>query len=114
MDGEAKPPLLTDSTRFQRAIFERPEYLTFYHMNGSQLVFGASIDTVAHTLALTTFGRTKATYPMTYQRPAADRLIIDGTLLKHTLHLELTRRDPESFLVENHGFHFVSEFPFNR
>ncbi len=114
MDGEAKLPLLTDSTRFQRAIFERPEYLTFYHMNGSQLVFGASIDTVAHTLALTTFGRTKATYPMTYERPAADRLIIDGTLLKHTLHLELTRRDPESFLVENRGFHFVSEFPFNR
>jgi hypothetical protein len=32
----------------------------------------------------------------------------------HTVHIELSYRDPDSFLQRSRGFHFISEVPFNR
>ena len=50
VDGQSRPPLVTDTTRWRRAIFQRPTGVTFQRPNDTFEGFGAVIDTVAKTL----------------------------------------------------------------
>jgi hypothetical protein len=114
VDGEVRPPLATDSTRWRYAIFQRPTGMTFQRPNDNFKSYGATIDTVAKTLTLATGDSGKTKFQLTYQRPTKERLIVDGPMDGHAIHLELAFRDPDSFLQRSRGFHWISEMPFNR
>jgi len=114
VDGQVRPPLATDTTRWRRAIFQRPVAMSFQRPTDTFKGYGTKIDTIAKTLTLTTFDSTPSKFPFTYQRPAKDRLILDGTMEGHAVHMELAYRDPDSFLQRSRGFHWISEMPFNR
>lgn len=47
-----------------------------------------------------------------YDRPTPNRLVLGGHLGKARVELTLVRRPPP--LRRSRGFHWVSEFPFNR
>jgi hypothetical protein len=114
VDGQPRPPLVTDTTSLRRAIFQRPTGVSFQRPNDTFQGYGAVIDTVAKSLTLTAGDSTKPKSRLTYQRPTKERLIVDGTMDGHTVHIELSYRDPDSFLQRSRGFHFISEVPFNR
>lgn len=114
VDGEVRPPLLTDSTRWRRLIFQSPTGARFQRPNDNTKSYDAVFDTSARTLTLTTTDSAKAKSPLSYQRPSHERLLIDGTLDGHAVHLELAFRDPDSFLQRSRGFRWISEVPFNR
>lgn len=114
VDGQPRPPLVTDTTSLRRAIFQRPTAVTFQHPDDTFQGYGAVIDTVAKSLTLTAGDSTKPKSLLTYQRPTKDRLLVDGTMDGHTVHIEFSYRDPDSFLQRSRGFHFISEVPFNR
>lgn len=114
IDGLLHPPLLSDTTRWRRVIFQSPGGATFQRMSDAFDRYLAGIDTTAKTLTLTPPDPVKTKSVLSYQRPAKDRLIVDGSLNGHTIHMELAFRDPNSFLVRSRGFNWVQEFPFNR
>ncbi|HKE85326.1 MAG TPA: hypothetical protein VKB50_16300 [Vicinamibacterales bacterium] len=113
IDGEVRPPLLTDRDRWRRVIFQAPTAVTFQRMDDSFERYGVTIDTSARTLAVTSIGP-KAVSTLAFERPSPERLIVKGPLNGRTVHLELTLRDLNSFLLESRGFHLVQEVPFNR
>lgn len=49
-----------------------------------------------------------------FRKPAHDRLILDGEMDQHKLHLDLRLIDGRKFLLVSRGFHWVQENPFNR
>jgi hypothetical protein len=49
-----------------------------------------------------------------FERPAPDRLILDGAMDSHKTRLQLKLVDRNSFLLVSRGFHWISEVPFNR
>lgn len=126
IDGVERPPLLTDSTRWRRVLFDAPGWMQMQRMNDAASTFIPTIDTVGHTIAIkrgvaitASAGRvrpdsTERAEIFTYSRPERTHLVIDGPLDGHVLHLELTDRDPSSFLLRSRGFHWVQERPFNR
>jgi hypothetical protein len=114
VDGVVRPPLHTDSTRWRRAIFQSPGAMRFQRLDDRFLSYRATIDTTKKTLLLAPFDSTKAKSPLTYDRPSHERLLIDGTLEGHHVHMELAYVDPDSFLQRSRGFHFVNDVPFNR
>jgi hypothetical protein len=114
VDGEVRPPLLTDSTRWRRVVIQNARALRFQRMNDTFGSYGATIDSIHQTVLLTSLDSTKTKSSLTYQRPTNERLLIDGTLDGHPVHMELTFVDPDSFQQRSRGFHLVSEFPFNR
>jgi len=57
-------------------------------------------------------GKTSST--LTYRRATADRLVMEGTIGKQLVHMELRQVDLNSFLLNTRGFHWVQEVPFNR
>ena len=115
-DGQDSPALVSDTARWRRVVFQRPTGVTFQRMNDSFLVLGAAVDTDTKSIVVTQFDsaqkQTKST--LTYDRPSKDRLVLDGMLDKHTVHMELSYRDPDSFLIHSRGFNWVQEYPFNK
>lgn len=120
--GMAKAPLLSDSTRWRRVIFQRRDAATFQRMDDSFRRYVAAIDGTAgsltlspvDTLTMETVDSTAPKTTLTYRRVDRTHLRIDGTMEAQDIHLALTFRDPDSFLERRRGFHWVSELPFNR
>jgi uncharacterized membrane protein YphA (DoxX/SURF4 family) len=115
IDGVEHPPLLTDPARWRRALFQTARGMSVQRMNDSLSPMLVTIDTTAHTMLVSSLpDTTKRTQTLTYARPEHERLVLDGALDGHVLHVELSYRDPAKFLLRTRGFSWVQERPFNR
>jgi len=114
IDGQLRSPLLNDYDRWRRAIFDFPESMTFQRMDDSFAGYGASINTNDKTIALTKRSDKDWKGNLTFQRLAPDRLILDGNMDNHKIHMQLQLVDQSKFMLVSRGFHWVQEYPFNR
>jgi hypothetical protein len=114
IDEQLRPPLLTDSTRWRRAIFDYPNRMAFQRTDDTFAPYGASVNLPERTLALTKSGDKNWRASFTFQRPAGDQLILDGRMDNHQVHMELQLTDRNSFLLVSRGFHWIQEAPFGR
>jgi uncharacterized membrane protein YphA (DoxX/SURF4 family) len=114
IDEQLRPPLLTDSTRWRRAIFDYPGRMAFQRLDDSFAPYGDSINLQKRTLALTKKDDKNWKASFTFDRPAEDRLILDGRMDNHQVHMELQLTDRNSFLLVSRGFHWVQEAPLGR
>jgi hypothetical protein len=110
IDEQLRPPLLTDSARWRRAIFDYPDRMAFQRLDDSFVPYGASVNLPEKTLALTKSDDKNWTANFTYQRPAEDQLILDGRMDNHQVHMELQLTDRKKFLLVSRGFHWIQEF----
>jgi hypothetical protein len=109
IDGQPRPPLLTDSTRWRRAIFDYPDRMAFQRIDESFVPYDASVNLPGRTLALTKSDDKNWTANFTFQRPAEDQLILDGRMDNQQVHMELQLTDRNKFLLVSRGFHWVQE-----
>jgi hypothetical protein len=114
IDEQPRPPLLTDSARWRRAIFDYPDRMAFQRMDDSFAPYGASVNLSERTLALTKSDDKNWTASFTFQRPAGDQLILDGRMDNHQVHMELQLTDRNKFLLVSRGFHWTMEAPVGR
>jgi hypothetical protein len=115
IDEQPRPPLLTDSTRWRRAIFDvYPDGMAFQRIDDSFAPYGFSVNLPARTLALTKKDDKNWTANFTFQQPAGDRLILDGQMDNHQVHMELQLMDRNSFRLVSRGFHWTQTSPFGR
>jgi hypothetical protein len=110
IDEQPRPPLLTDSTRWRRAIFDYTDRMVVQSTAESFVPYGASVNLPDRTLALTKNDDKNWTASFTFQRPAGDQLILDGRMDNHQVHMELQLTDRNSFLLVSRGFHWIQEF----
>jgi hypothetical protein len=109
IDEQPRPPLLTDSTRWRRAIFDFPDRMAFQRTDDSFAPYGASVNLPERTLALTKSNDKNWTASFTFQRPAGDQLILDGRMDNHEVHMELQLTDRNKFPLVGRGFHLIQE-----
>jgi hypothetical protein len=114
VDGQLRPPLLTDSTRWRRVVFDFPQYATAQDMDDSFHIYLVSIDRKARTLALSKFQDNNVNAKFSFTQPSPTELIIDGVMDGHKVHAQLELFDRSKFLLVSRGFHWISEHPFNR
>src|SRR5229473_2124805 len=110
IDEQLRPPLLTDSARWRRAIFDYPNRMAFQRTDSTFANYGASVNLPERTLALTKSDDKNWTASFTFRQPAGDQLILDGRMDNHQVHMELQSTDRNSFLLVSRGFHWVQEF----
>jgi uncharacterized membrane protein YphA (DoxX/SURF4 family) len=77
--------------------------------DGSFLRFRAQLSEEKSTVTLTLSG-TKEEVVLTYERPDAEHVVLKN----EELEVRLTRADPSAFPLLQRGFHWVTEYPFNR
>jgi uncharacterized membrane protein YphA (DoxX/SURF4 family) len=112
IDGVERPPLITDPERWRRVVVQNAANIVFWQMNDTTTPYGANVDTAAKTIALQVGGTAAGT--LSYTQDATDRLVFDGHVKNHALHMETHRVDHTKFLLISRGFHWVQEFPVNR
>jgi hypothetical protein len=114
VDSQPSPALVTDSTRWRRVLFDKPGVAYIQTMNDSLLPFREVLDTNAHRLTLTSMTAPPVTASFTYMQVSPTQLVFDGDLHGHAAHLDLVRRDPNTYLLRSRGFNWIQEFPFNK
>jgi len=114
IDGRARPPLVTDETRWRRAVFSRPQVLSIQLMNGSRQRYTLRLDTGAKKLALSNRDDPGKKSRLSYRQPDPRLLVMEGSFEGHQLRARLRRVDAPDFRLVNRGFHWINEYPYNR
>ena len=114
VDGVERSPLLTDYGRFRHAIFDPADRLSLQRMDDSLARYKAAINSQDKTLTLTKPDDQNWKGEFTFERPVENRLVLDGKMDGHRVHMELQLVDRGQFLLVNRGFHWVQEYPLNR
>jgi hypothetical protein len=114
VDGEARPPLVTDTTRWRRVIFDGPEVLAVQLMGDSRRRYRLELNADEHTLALSKRDDPAWKSTLTFGEPEPGALVLEGTFEGRAVRAKLRRSDPSEFLLVSRGFHWINEYPFNR
>ena len=116
VDGQEHPPLLTDATRWRRAMFMylSPQLMYSQGMDDTFTQYIANLDMAKHTLGLTKRGAKDWKADFTFTQPAAGQLLLNGDMDGHNIQAELELFDHTKLLLITRGFHWVQEYPFNR
>ena len=108
VDGQLRSPLLNDyDRRWRRVIFDSPTGVVFQRTDDSFAHYGATVDLNSRSLTMTKGGSKSWTARFTVERPAQDRLILDGDMDNHKIHVQLTLVEFDSFRLLNSGFRWI-------
>jgi hypothetical protein len=114
VDGQAGPPPGAEALQWRRVVFDYPTVLAIQLTSESRRRYWLALDAAKKTLALTKRDDPAWKSALSYQQPAPGRLMLEGTFEGHKVQASLHRVEESKFLLLNRGFHWVSEFPFNR
>jgi hypothetical protein len=112
-DGQLRPPLLSETTRWRRIIVDFPERLTVQYVDAPQERFFLKQDT-GKSFILNRRGDPNWKTELAYQEIGPDALELSGQLDGHQVRAKLRREDESKFLLTSGGFHWINEYPNNR
>ncbi|MFE3443881.1 DoxX family protein [Nocardia sp. NPDC059180] len=118
--GQELPPLLTapnpfadpTSARLRRIVFDTVDGIHLQGMDDRLTPVPAAVDPEQRTITL--FSDPAAKWRLgsfTYEQPAPDRLILDGTLGIRKVHMVLESIPLERFALVERGFHWTQQSP---
>ncbi|HEX4965671.1 MAG TPA: hypothetical protein VF173_32975 [Thermoanaerobaculia bacterium] len=112
IDGQARPPLVTDRERWRRVIFHDPGTMAVQLMSDSRVRYVLNLDKGVMTLGKHDDAQWKTTF--SYTQPTPELLTLEGTLDGRKIRVRLHLEKPPKFLLTTRGFHWINERPFNR
>lgn len=110
--GDTLAPLLTDTTRWRRILFDYPGRSSIGLMDAGYLRYQTEIDTLEQTITFTGSDTTNQ-HIFTYQQTDST-LFMDGIWRNDTISILFQTYPIEKFGLLNRGFHWVNEVPYNR
>jgi hypothetical protein len=114
LKGKTLPPLTTDSTRWKQMIITYTGYARVKKMNDSTTNFTTVFDQKKKELVLKSTSKDSLKYVLNYRVIGKDKLVISGLSDKDSISVSFKRKDLKDFRLINRGFHWVSEYPYNR
>lgn len=102
-------PLVTDYDRWRRVIIQRAEGITFQRMDDTFLTYATRTSEDLKTITLTSGPGT-----LNLERPAEDRLILEGEVAGRKVRMETRKNDLSAFRLLQSEFRWMQETPFNR
>lgn len=118
-NGELRPPLLGDASRWRSMTVNRRPALAVQWMNDKVTRFRMVDDPAKKTLTLSpsndtpSGGETNEKFVLTYDRPDPEHLTLQGSFYKDTLEIRLRKVDESRFVLVSRGFHWINEYPFH-
>lgn len=108
--GDSVPPLTTDSTRWKEMILEYKQTALVRTMTGKERWMRADVDEKQHRLRLQEGDDSLHAKLFYYEVPKPGAFVLRNDSMQVTF----TRLDEKDFNLTNRGFHWISEYPFNR
>jgi hypothetical protein len=116
INGVERAPLVTDYDRWRRVVIQTSTSMNFWRMDDTTFGRSAQYDMEKKTITLKE-GQGEAAKTVgafAFERPAPDRLILDGELSGKKYRMETHLFPRENFLLVSRGFSWIQELPFNR
>ncbi|MFL6194973.1 MAG: hypothetical protein ACJ75H_12430, partial [Thermoanaerobaculia bacterium] len=115
-DGKLLPPLLTDTVRWRRVLFEFPGMLAVQPMDldTKGKYYKLEVDEKAGRMTLTQRKDETWKSVLAVRKAGTDLLFLEGNFDGKPLRARLRRQDHKKFLLTSRGFHWINERPFNR
>lgn len=110
IDGQVRPPLLTDYDRWRRVLFDYTASTSVERMDDSFAGFGSSINDKDKILNLTKADDKDWKASFTFDRPTQDQLVLDGSMNGHKVHMALKLFDRDKLPLVSDKFHWISNF----
>lgn len=114
LKGKILAPLTTDSTRWKQMVINWTNYATVKLMNDSLLTFNTKFDTVKKEVVFNSQNLENAQYKLKFNFLGKDHLKFYGIKNGDSISILFKRKDLKDFKLINRGFHWVSEYPYNR
>jgi len=112
-NGAEVPPLTTDRTRWNKVIVDGKAGFSVRMMDESPKFLATEYDAAKSSVTLSEAGGASRGV-FSYSRPDGDHVVLQGATGGETVAIRLRRVDPSKFLLNSRGFHWISEYPFNR
>ena len=113
-NGEARAATPMDARRWRRVIINETGGLSVQTMDDATVRYRTKKDPNNHTYELSTIFSPYDKTVLTYSEPAPDRLVLDGKYAGETIAVTLWKTPMPRFLLNERGFHWISEYPYNR
>ncbi|MEM9593390.1 MAG: DoxX family protein [Acidobacteriota bacterium] len=116
VNGEERPPLLTDDRRWRSIVFARPGRVAIQNMDGTLTRLRLQLDLEQGSMVLSGFEGQDPDVEArwTLERPSPKVLELVGELDGDSIRIRTREREPGGFLLSERGFRWISERPFNR
>lgn len=109
LGGKVLPPLETDGTRWQRAVFQFPREIGIQSMNGSWMGYWLRADMARKTFAIGKHDDPKGEFQFVFADPDSRSLTLAGTDGRNEIRVKLRRVDEKQFALLARGFHWIDE-----
>ena len=113
-DGQVRPALITDATRWRRVIFEYPGRMAIQSMDDSRARYSLDPKAGANVLAMSKRSDPKWSSRVSYRETSPGVMVLQGTFDGQKIRAVLRKTEVDDFLLVNRGFHWINEVPFNR
>jgi hypothetical protein len=100
--------------RWRRIIFDSPRRIVVQTQTNPHERFSSQLDQEKHTLTLRKREDPGWNSVLTYEQVSPDVITLSGAFNGSEMTARLRRSEERKFLLTDRGFHWVSEFPFNR
>jgi hypothetical protein len=114
VDGQVRPLAVTDDSRWRYVVLDYSDLFSILLMDNSRQRYFANLDAGKKTIALKKRDDPAWKSNLKYQEPAPGRLTLEGTFDGRKVRASLHRIETPRFQLHTRGFHWVSEYPFNR
>ena len=113
VDGRLLPPTLAQTTRWQRVIVS-PSDLGVETVDGNRQRYRIERAAVAAMITLRPTTNLERSYTLTYAPAGPNQMHVITTIDGHAISAILTKTPMPQFPLTTRGFHWVSEYPYNR
>lgn len=114
-NGQERPPLLTDASRWKKILIQTPGNFAIRTMSDTPQVFGTEYNEAEGKVGLFPPGDKSKKSEFSYSQPDPEHVVMSGSLPNMgSLVVKLRRVDLSKFLLMNRGFRWINERPFNR
>jgi hypothetical protein len=113
-NGQLRPATPMEGRRWRRLIVSESGGITVQTMDDAMTRFRAREDKEKHTYSLTTIFNPYDSITLTYSEPGPDQFMLTGKYQGEDVSVQMRKTSVPSFLLATRGFHWVSEYPYNR
>jgi hypothetical protein len=114
IDGVERSPLITDYGRWRRVVIQRANGISFQRMDDTTVGYGARTSEDQKTITLLGAPNTPSPGTLRVNRPAEDRLVLEGDVGGKKIRMEAKKNDLRGYRLLQSRFRWIQEAPFNR